>query len=328
MRNFLYAVFFLLLLLNSNLSAKKKDIFVIESYHQDYIWSTNYRNAIKEELGSQYNLTFFYMDTKRLPVSKHQESAQKAWNMYKDLNPELVILGDDNALKYLGPKLSKTKTNVVYLGINNNPRKYFNYIRTKNITGVLERPLLRRSIFYVKELLDVKKVLLLFDSGISSQVIFTEVFRKKSKLVLRDVEVNVLLVEKFDIWKKAILDAKRNDYDAIVISSYHTIKDKDDKHVRPSKIWEWTSKNITVPPFAFWNFAVGKNKAIGGYVISGREQGLEASKLVLEILEDENYTIGFPSVVEKGYLLFSETQVKKWGISLKKLDTKKIKLVK
>jgi len=328
MRRLLNTLLFLILFLQLNLYAQKKDILVIESYHHDYIWSTNYRNAIKEKLGSQYNLSFFYMDTKRLPLSKHEESAQKAWSIYKELNPELVILGDDNALKFLGPKLAKTKTNVVYLGINNNPRKYFNFTPTKNITGVLERPLLRRSIFYVKELLDVKKVLLLFDAGISSQVIFKEIFRNKSKLVLRDVEVNVLLIEQFDMWKKSILDAKKNNYDAIVFSSYHTIKDKDKKHVSPARIWEWTSKNITVPPFAFWNFAVGENKAIGGYVISGREQGIEASKLALKILEDKNYIIGFPSVVENGYLLFSRSQLKKWGISLKKLDTQKIKFVK
>jgi len=328
MKKLLGILLFLMLFLQSNLYAKKKDILVIESYHHEYIWSTNYRNAIKEKLGSDYNLTFFYMDTKRLPLSQHQESAQKAWNIYTQLNPELVILGDDNALKFLGPKLAKTKTKVVYLGINNNPRKYFNFTPTKNITGVLERPLLRRSIFYVKELLDVKKVLLLFDSGISSQVIFTEIFRNKSKLVLRDVEVDIILIEQFDMWKKSILDAKKNNYDAIVVSSYHTIKDQDKKHVSPARIWEWTSDNITVPPFAFWNFAVGENKAIGGYVISGREQGIEASKLVLKILEDKNYTIGFPIAVEKGYLLFSRSQLIKWDISLKNLDTKKIKFVK
>ncbi len=328
MKKLLGILLFLMLFLQSNLYSKKKDILVIESYHHEYIWSTNYRNAIKEKLSSQYNLTFFYMDTKRLPLSQHQESAQKAWNIYTQLSPELVILGDDNALKFLGPKLAKTKTKVVYLGINNNPRKYFNFTPTKNITGVLERPLLRRSIFYVKELLDVKKVLLLFDSGISSQVIFTEIFRNKSKLVLRDVEVDIILIEQFDMWKKSILDAKKNNYDAIVFSSYHTIKDQDKKHVSPSKIWEWTSKNIAVPPFAFWNFAVGENKAIGGYVISGREQGIEASKLVLKILEDKNYTLGFPIAVEKGYLLFSRSQLIKWGISLKNLDTKKIKFVK
>jgi len=328
MKRLLLTLFFLIVFLNVSLCAQKKDILIIESYHQEYIWSTNYRNAIKEKLGSLYNLTFFYMDTKRLPISKHQESAQKAWTVYKELNPDLVILGDDNALKFLGSKLSKTKTKVVYLGINNNPRKYFNFIATKNITGVLERPLLRRSIFYVKELLDVKKVLLLFDAGISSQVIFTEIFRNKSKLVLRDVEVDILLVEKFDMWKKTILDAKKNKYDAIVFSSYHTIKDKNKNHVSPGKIWEWTSSNITVPPFAFWNFAVGEHKAIGGYVISGREQGLAASELVLKILEDENYTMGFPIAVEKGYLIFSRSQLEKWGISLKNLDIKKIKFVK
>jgi len=268
------------------------------------------------------------MDTKRKPSREYKNIAKKAWELYKKLNPSLVILGDDNALKYLGPKLSKTKTHVVYLGINDNPRKYFNFSRTRNITGVLERPLLRRSIFYVSEILDVKKILVLFDTGVSSQVVAKEIFGGSKRLFLRDVKVDVLLIEEFAMWKKSILNAKKNNYDVIIISSYHTLKDKNQNHVSTDKVWEWTTENITVPPFAFWNFAVGEKKAIGGYVISGREQGLEASNIALNMLNDKNYSISFPRVVEKGYLLFSKTQLEKWGISLKKLNTQKIKLVK
>ena len=328
MKKLLLILLFLMLFLQPSLYAKKKDILVIESYHHEYLWSTNYRNAIKEKLGSQYNLSFFYMDTKRLPVSQHKESAQKAWKMYKELNPDLVILGDDNALKFLGPKLARTKTKVVYLGINNNPRKYFDFALGGNITGVLERPLLRRSIIYMSELFDVKKILVLFDSGVSSQVVAKETFGNKNTINLRDIQVDALLIEQFDMWKKSILSAEQNKYDIIIISTYHTIKDKNSKHVSTRRIWEWTSKNITVPPFAFWSFAVGSKKAIGGYVISGKEQGLEAAKIALEMLSNKNYQAGFPTVVENGYLLFSKSQLEKWGISLKKLNKEKIKFVK
>ena len=49
----------------------------------------------------------------------------KCMELVKKIKPLIVILGDDAALKFLGPKLEEHKIRSVYLGINNNPRVYF-----------------------------------------------------------------------------------------------------------------------------------------------------------------------------------------------------------
>jgi hypothetical protein len=127
-------------------------VLVIESYNRDYAWDKGYRSAIEEALGSRYTLEWYEMDTKRLPVGEHQRMADGAWARYLALSPDLVILGDDAALKFLGPRFATVHTPVVFLGINANPRNYLERV-PPNMTGVLERPILKRSLVYINELL-------------------------------------------------------------------------------------------------------------------------------------------------------------------------------
>ncbi len=295
--------------------AQKETILLIESYHAEYPWDVSYKKGLQDTLGDKYNLVYFEMDTKRLPVSEYEKRAQMAWNEFKKVNPKLVILGDDNALKYLGPKFVTTTTPVVYLGINSNPRSY-DMAGHKNITGVLERVLMKHSIVFINKLLPIKKVLVLFDSGTTAQVVRDEIFHGKESVSISNIRVNIKLIDKYTVWEKTVLNAKKQGYDVILVGLYHTIKDDVGKHVDAEKIVEWTSENAPVPPFAFWDFAVGPRKTIGGYVLFGEEQGIKAGELSLKILSGESPANNYPSTVRSGRFLFSKSQLKKWGVTL------------
>ncbi|PHV12737.1 hypothetical protein [Chitinimonas sp. BJB300] len=123
--------------------AADKLIFILESYHTDFVWDMNYREALQTSLGPGYRYEIFGMDTKRLPKEKHAEMAEQGWKKIQEVKPDLVVMGDDIALSSTGPKLDATNTPGVYLGINNNPRNYGNF---KNITGVIERPFVKRNV--------------------------------------------------------------------------------------------------------------------------------------------------------------------------------------
>ena len=294
----------------------KKIILVIESYHAGYAWDKSYKQGLREVLGDKFDLEFFEMDTKRIPNSEFKNRARLALDEYRKINPDLVILADDNALQYVGPGLAGTKTPVVYLGINNNPRKY-KIVGHKNITGVLERPLLVSSISTIKKIIpELKKILILFDSGITSKASLSEIFRNKTSLRFSsDVQADMKMIGDLKIWKKTILSAKQNGYDAVIVGLYHTISENG-KHVKASDIIEWTSENTPVPPFGFWEFSVGPDKTIGGFVLSGKEQGIAAAKIVLEIMSGKSPHSIYPVTGKKGALLFSTTQLKKWYLSL------------
>ncbi len=311
-----FMAFALVFLFFGSAPGAEKKIYVIESYHAEYPWDASYKKGLEETLGGKYKLSYFEMDTKRLPKDQHQKMADQAWEKYLAEKPELVVIGDDAGLKLLGPKFAETQTPVVYLGINNNPRNYFTAL-PPNITGVLERPLLRRSIADIKKIIpNTKNVLVLFDSDITSQITKKEVFEDKDSVSISDIKVDIKLIGDWQTWQDTVAACKGK-YDACVVGLYQTIKDAEGKPVNAEEVIGWTSKNIPIPPFAFWDFAIGKDKTIGGLVLFGKEMGVLAGGLVLKIIEEGKPIKEMPPIMnDQGLRVYSKTQLAKWNITL------------
>lgn len=295
-------------------SSQAKNILVIESYHSGYAWDISYKKGLEEVLGSEHHLIYFEMDTKRLPESEFSLRAAQAWQTYRALSPDLVILGDDNALKLLGPRFRDTDTPVVYLGINANPRIY-GVVNATNITGVLERPLIRRSILMLKKILPVRKALVLLDSRETSKVIQRETFYGKEAFSMAGIEIDIKLIQDYSSWQKQILTAKANGYDVVFPALYHTLSDKNGEYVDPEEVITWTSEHTQIPPFGFWDFSVGADKNIGGYIIYGYQEGRLAGEIALDLLAGNGKHVR-AETGSQGQFLFSKTQLDKWGIAL------------
>lgn len=296
--------------------AAQKTILVIESYHAENSWDASYLEGLRENLSSDIKLVNFEMNTKRLPKDQHQKQADQAWRKYEEINPDLVILGDDNALKFLGPKFLETKTPVVYLGINRDPRDYIEL--GKNITGVLERPIFTLAIGSISEIIQPKpdKILVLFDDGTTSQASVAEAFQGKTSLEIAKTKVDLELIGNFETWKKVVSSAKEMGYDAIVVGLYHTLVGRDGKNISADDVMAWTSANSSVPPFGFWDFSVGKGKTIGGFVLYGKEQGKTAAGMATRILKGTEPKAIRPVIGDKGKFLFSKSELAKHQLIL------------
>ncbi|BBH53759.1 hypothetical protein [Fluviispira sanaruensis] len=317
MIKYIWKIIILFFLISNYVFAGEKDIVVIESYSKKFKWDIDYTNEIIKKLGSRYKIHLFEMNTKVLPKSQHEAAALKGLDFILKINPTLVILGDDAALKYLGPKVEEKKIRTVYLGINNNPRVYFK-TTPKYITGILERPLIRRSALFIKDIIPkAKNVLILFDKDRTSEIVFEDFFLSKSSVVFSDVKFDIFLVDKFDKWKNIILHSAKK-YDAIALGLYHTLVDENSKNVDSNDVIKWTSDNATIPLFAFWDFAVGKNKAMGGLVLTGAGQGKAAAEVSEKIFKDKNLILGniLPVYLQEGIFVFSKNELKKANIKL------------
>ncbi|MCW8884219.1 MAG: hypothetical protein OQK12_03055 [Motiliproteus sp.] len=311
-------VFLLIFTCNTKiLAADSIKILVIESYHSEYQWDKNYTRAIRDTLEDKVELSFFQMDTKRLPLSEHKARSDLAWQRYQELQPALVILGDDNALLHLGKRFGTTDTPVIYLGINNNPRNYFSVL-PKNITGILERPLLHRSIIYMRNILgeDLKKVLILFDHGTTSKTILQEEFKGRSQRFIGPIDVHIELIDNLDRWHYKINNAKKEGFNAIVVGLYHTLRNQQGDHVPAPQVITWSSNNTQIPLFAFWQFAVGADKTTGGLTLDAYNQGQLAAEMAMKILDGELQLPQIPQSSGQGRLVFSESQLRRWQIEL------------
>jgi ABC-type uncharacterized transport system substrate-binding protein len=306
-------------------SIAKQKILVIESYHCDFDWDISYTQGIRSVLQDQFELYFFQMDTKRIETSLYQERADRAWAIYNQLDPDLVILGDDNAVQYLSDYFVQVTTPVIYLGLNNNPRHY-NIHQSQNISGVLERPLLKRAIPVIDQILSqkLKRVLVLFDDSIVAETIVKEDFSSDIQMEILGIEVNIQQVGDWSDWKQAVLSSADNNYDALFIGLFHTLKDSNGQHVPEEQVIEWSAANTPIPPFGFWDYSIGENKNIGGLVIFGFEQGKLAAEMAKEILLN-----GVPpsqlraKTAEKGRYLFSRKALQKYDLTLPENIAKK-----
>jgi ABC-type uncharacterized transport system substrate-binding protein len=292
-------------------------ISIVHSYHKEYAWEQSLTSGLLDTLPQNATLDHFYLDTKRLPKAQHEDRTQKALHHLASSRPDLIILCDDNAAKYLGPHLKNKSIPVVYVGLNRNPRDYGLFPAT-NMTGILERPLLKRSLHSMCRLVNTEdtKVLILFDSDSTSDAVLHEAFKGEKSFNLGKVRVELNQFELLEDWQNALLNAKSEGFDTVYIGLYHTLRNGMGAHVPDEEVIAWANAKAPVPIFAFWDFAVGEGKTIGGHVLSGRDQGLAGGQIVSEILNGVAPAEIPPRSAKEGSYKFSIHELKRFGIRL------------
>lgn len=291
-------------------------ILVISSYHAGYSWDQSYNEGLQEGLKGDHAFSHFYMDTKRHPASNYDEVADRALAYYHKVKPDLVVLGDDIAIQYLANDIASFGTPVVFLGMNENPRLK-GFVGHPKITGVLERPLLKRSISEMSQLMGgLGKALVLFDASHVARTAIEYEFKQQTSLRIGRTLIDSQQIGDYASWQKAILDARKNGYQAVFIGLYHTLADPNGQHVNEQTALAWASAHSPVPLFSFWEFSVGKGKTIGGLVLDGHEQGIKAAELINTILAGTFPRRLSPRAALRGEYVFSKYELARWGLTL------------
>lgn len=311
-----YIAVLLTLLLPLKGHAGRPDVMIINSYHSDFPWVASHNAALAAKLGDTVTITRLYLDAKRQSSTVVAENVAAIKDRINADKPDIAVLADDIALREFGRFLHTRDIPVVFLGINNNPRVYLGNLTLA--TGVLERPLMKRSIIYLKEILgdSLQRCLVLFDNGFTAKTTLDYVFRGRSSNRFGKVETDIKLLNTIEEWKQTVVSAKREGYDTIIVGLYHTLLNEHGEHVPDDQVLAWTSDNSPIPLFGFWDFSIGKGKAAGGFVLAGKPQGALAATLVQRILNGEKPESIEPVTAEAGRLFFSWSELERWGIQL------------
>ncbi len=315
----MYRMLILLCFLSTSALAGK--ILVIESYHADFGWDKGYRAGLESELTAQNQMTFFEMNTKRLPSSEFQTRADLAYQFFLQQQPDLVVLGDDNALTYMLPKLYNQSVPIVFLGINSNPRRLLRkFPSDAGVTGVLERPFYSKTMAGVGESLDSihtkPKVLVMFDSSNTSKIAVSRI-KAQAKLIKSNLNIDTVIktYSTQRAWYQDVETAKQHDYSAIVVGLYQSLVDSDGENAQEAEIIKWTSKYSPVPIFGFWDFSVGDGKAAGGVVLYGLAQGKQAGLLAKRILKGRENAGEIPiEIGDHGREIYSSKEFERWRL--------------
>ncbi|WP_394201745.1 ABC transporter substrate-binding protein [Shewanella waksmanii] len=316
-----HPLIFLILLLP--VSSTASEVLFIHSYHLDYPWVKEYRQGFLDNVKTN-NVIEHQMDTKRIAETQFNQAADDAIAMIGLVSPKIVVIADDNALRLVGPVVVQKNIPLIFLGINNNPRNYIKL--SNNISGALERPLLKRSVSSLKSLLpETSSILVMMDNNPTSYAILATSFDNKFKQTIAGINVETQLFETFDDWQSALKQSKTKGFDAVIIANYAALRNKIGQNVSLDEVSQWTSAHSPVPLFAFWDYSIGKDKAIGGLTINGYQQGAEAANKANHFFKYGSLpSISTPN---RGELVYSQAQLDKWQISLPENIKRRAKLV-
>lgn len=302
------------MLLGKDVCAEQKKVLVIHSYHQELPWVEQCNQGIDSVLADTVVLKHVYLDTKRVPESRFQEKADTAMNVVRTFEPDVVMTGDDNALRLLGPEVSASRIPVVFFGINNNPRQYFTAI-PDNVTGVIERVPLFPWIRHLADIMPgAKKALVLMDDSPTSDAIINVTFAKRKDVFLDGISVEYEVAANWTEWQRIVRAG--GTYDFITVPVFHNLKTDAGVHVPVDEAIRWTSENSPVPVFAYQDYAVSDTGVVGAYVIFGEAHGRHAALMAEAILEGRAFTVPPTQMDQEGVFYFNKKQLQRFGLTL------------
>ena len=220
--------------------AAQKRILLIQSYDPSLPWTVQCERGIRSVLPESVSLDIVYLDTKTKTPADYRGNVDAAMASFERTKPDLVMLGDDNALRILGPTIADTGVPVVYFGINNNPRSYFTNLPA-NVVGVIERiPLFHWVRVLTGVVPDAQNILVLMDDSPTAKAIFDTNFMGRQSVAFDGRTVSCALIGEWARWQDKIL---ADGYDFILMPIYHALKDRDGGHVDYQTVVTWTSEH-------------------------------------------------------------------------------------
>lgn len=297
--------------------SESQKVLLISSYHQEFPWTQQCEEGVKEVLDRAADIKSFFMDTKRLPEPEFEQRADLAWAKFESYKPDLVILGDDNALRLLGPRFADQSVPVVFMGINNNPRVYFSDgILPPNMTGVLERTPIMGSIrFIIRVIPDVKRILVLASESQTSKAELKNTLLDQKTLATTGVVADIKTVNSWAGWLEVIKSAGEQ-YDIVIPLAFFNFRDEHGDYITGSDAISVMSALSNVPIFVNQDYTVSDNGAMGALVVQGKTHGRRAGLIALSILEGSSPLSLLPETDLTGVFYFNQKQLDRFGITL------------
>lgn len=291
---------------------KKVKILIISSYHKEYLWSQDTNSGVCKALldfkfldnvketeaftrndyidGSRTEVKKLWMDTKR--KSLQSEIIQTTDAIKKEIekfNPDLIMLGDDNAANYIGNQFLDSRIPIVFWGINGLPTKYGLIDSMEkpghNITGIYQAGYLKECLTFLKKLCpEIKTFAILSDDSESSRAKTKELeflaYNKELPLELKAT----IITNYYKLWQEQALKTA-DEVDAFFVLNHNTLKDGSSRSIDQLEAGKWYLTNIKKPECSHEKQFVEEGMLL---VVddSGFKQGYEAFKIAYQILKE------------------------------------------
>lgn len=252
---------------------KKYKIFLVSSYHREYLWDQDLHDgtcaalieagaldskAQCDELAkndsvetSAVSVKKAWMDTKR--KNQKPQIIEIAANLKVEIDkfgPDVLIISDDNGTNYLGNLYKGSKLPVVFCGVDETPVKYGLVESAEkpgnNVTGIYQRGYYKDAAEALMKIVPGLKTFgILSDDSESGMAKVNGIQSVDMPLKLGGV-VHTNSYKEFQ--EKAIELSKK--VDAILIVNHNTLKDDAGQPVDQMKVGNWYLNTIKKPDFS------------------------------------------------------------------------------
>ncbi|MDP3057809.1 MAG: ABC transporter substrate binding protein [bacterium] len=250
-----------------------KKILFVNSYHEGYEWSDGVAKGIVGVLkDTGVELKTHWMDTKRNDSDQFgKEAGLLAKSVIEEFKPDVVIVCDDPAFKYLvKPYYKDAKLPFVFCGINWDTSIYGTPY--KNATGMVEISLTPQLISMLKE--HSKGTRVGFIAG------NTSTDKKNAEYQSKMFNINftkIYHVNTFNEWKAAFLNLQ-NETDLAILENNAGIVGWDSEAAEA-----FVLENIKIPLGTFQSFMM--KYVLIGLIKIPEEQGEWSAQTALKILD-------------------------------------------
>ena len=292
-------------------AADKKRIFVVSSYHKNYLWSESTARGLVDAMldygylddhqqaaalaandvveSSRAIIHRDWMDTKRKNSRRELALAtNRIMGAIEAFRPDLVLLGDDNAANYIGNQLLDTETPVVFWGVNGLPLKY-GLVESMdnpghNVTGVWQAGYHRQSLEFLHRLIPEARTfaVLACDSETSRpNVKRLQALARAGKLPL--ALVDVVVTNDYAEFQARVLELAPR-VDAFFMLDHDTFRDRNGEHVAMLEVGRWYLEHVRRPEAAHEDQLVHEGMLLTAND-SGYNQSYRAFEMAYDILE-------------------------------------------
>ena len=264
-----------LLLFPAPSSATQKKILYIASYHVEKgEWTAGIKAGIDSVLSQRTDILLktYNMDTRLTKsVEKKQRAALRAKNVIDSWRPDVVIISDDNAAKYvLQPYFKDSDTPFVFCGLNWDATVYG--LPYTNATGMVEVQLINEIIGHLSHHAKGKKIGALRGDTLTN--------RKEQRYFEEQIGVpfTTRYVTNLNQWKSHYQQLQQQ-VDMLVLGSLRAL---DTQNVPMAEIADFVMENTTIPSAAYDEFM--QSVALVTLSTIPEEQGQWAAEQALNIL--------------------------------------------
>lgn len=243
--------------------------------------------GIKEGIGSDIELDYEFMDTKRVDdeESRRLFTEGLAYRMSKVEPYDVIIVGDDAALQFAMEHVDDLFAGipVIFEGINSDELAK-EAAQSPLVTGVMERLSFEKNIEFAKTCYpDAKKVVAILDNTVTGEAnrkIFYAQQEKYPELEFSEINTSELTTEELRAAIAAV------DTDSILLYVVMT-EDACGRHYTNNQSTALIAKYAQVPAFRMVDGGIGSG-LLGGNIVSMELSGKLAAQMAKEIVEGKD----------------------------------------